>query len=62
VITKDQYHEALQVNLLQDTLQYWERQKWTSDNDWNHKIEAMKYSITEMLRKITGNGRGFLND
>jgi hypothetical protein len=59
MITEEQYHEAHQVDLFQENLQYFEK---LSERKTGYEYQQLIMAAKKILKDLTGNERGFLND
>jgi hypothetical protein len=64
MITEEQYHEAMEVELLQENLPLWEErfEDITADDLEYLDLKTLIVNTKRLLKILTGNERGFLRD
>jgi hypothetical protein len=64
MITKQQYNEALEIRHWQMSLKYWEREKKGHEGSEEYQKNAALIieDAKGRLMKLTGSGRGFLDE
>jgi hypothetical protein len=65
VITEEQFHEAVEVELLHENLQLWEERLANGAKILRQEylqLDVLVANTKKLLKTLTGNERGFLPD